>query len=483
MNFNSIEYLLFIPLVFLCLKLGGERLRWLVLLGASFYFYLTLKHLYLLVALLAVALVSYACGLALAACASERGKRAVFWSGVAANLMVLVALKYLPFLEKNLNALCAGAGLHLAVPETRVFVSIGVSYFVFQAISYLIDLYLEVEEKPERHLGYFLLYLSFFPKLLQGPIERAGDLLPQLRAKWRFDEDNFRAGLLQFGWGMFKKAVVADRLALYVNTVYGDPHAYSGLPLLAATYLYAFQLYYDFSGYTDMALGSARMLNIRLTQNFNTPYLARSVADFWRRWHVSFSRWILDYIFKPLQMRLRDWGNLGTATALLVTFLVSGIWHGASWCFVIWGGLHGVYLAASVLYKPLQKKIHKRLGVEKSKLLARWQTAVTFHLVCFAWIFFRSATAADALYVVSHLFAGVSGVGDLLASHGNTDLAIAAGSLLVVWGVGMVRERSALGRDFHAAPAPLRIAVYLALAAGVLLFNMDSNAGFLYFNF
>lgn len=482
MNFNSIEFLLFIPVLFLCLHLAGERWRWLALLGASFYFYLTLKHLYLLFALLLVAIVTYACGMLLERCGSERGKRALFWGGVSANLLVLVAVKYLPFLERNLNAVLGSLAPHLAVPEARMLVSIGVSYFVFQALSYLIDVYLEIE-KPERHLGYFTLYLAFFPKLLQGPIERAGDLLPQLRCGAKFDQENFRAGLLQFGWGLFKKAVVADRLALYVNTVYGDVHAYTGLPLVIATYLYAFQLYYDFSGYTDMALGTARMLNIRLTQNFNAPYLARSLADFWRRWHISFSRWILDYIFKPLQMQLRNRRNPGTAAALLVTFVASGVWHGASWCFVIWGALHGLYLAASVFYKPLQKRIYKRLGLEKTRAQQLWQTLATFHLVCFAWIFFRAASVSDALYVVSHLFEGASGAATLLAAHGAVDLAIAAGSMLVISLVAVLREHAAVGRDFNQAPAFLRWGAYLCLAAGILFFNMDSNAGFIYFNF
>lgn len=482
MNFNSIEYLLFIPIVFLCLYLAGAKLRWLVLLGASFYFYLTLKHLYLLVALFFVGAISYVCGILLERCGSTRGKGAIFWVGVSTNLLVLIAIKYLPFLERNLNALLSGLSLQLAVPEGRTLVSIGVSYFVFQAVSYLIDIYLEIE-KPERHLGYFTLYLAFFPKLLQGPIERMGDLLPQLRTGSKFDQENFRAGLLQFGWGLFKKAVLADRLALYVNTVYGDVHSFTGLPLIFATYLYAFQLYFDFSGYTDMALGTARMFNIRLTQNFNAPYLARSMADFWRRWHISFSRWILDYIFKPLQMQLRNWRNLGTATALLVTFLVSGIWHGASWCFVIWGALHGLYLAASVFYKPFQKKIYKRLGLEKSKIQQVWQTLVTFHLVCFAWIFFRAASVSDAMYVVTHLFDGVSGVSTMFAPHGMSDLVIAAASLLVIWLVFLVRERSAVGRDFFDAPVWLRWGVYLSITTGILLFNMDSNAGFIYFNF
>ena len=482
MNFNSIEYLLFIPCVFLCLYLAGERFRWLVLLGASCYFYLTLKHLYLLIALFFVAAVSYTCGILLERCQSTRWKGTLFWGGVSANLLVLISIKYLPFLERNLNAFLGRLSLHLAVPEGRVLVSIGVSYFVFQAISYLIDIYLEIE-KPERHLGYFTLYLAFFPKLLQGPIERAGGLLPQLRTGARFNQENFQAGLLQFGWGLFKKAVVADRLALYVNTVYGDVHAYTGLPLVFVTYLYAFQIYFDFSGYTDMALGTARMFNIRLTQNFNAPYLARSLGDFWRRWHISFSRWILDYIFKPLQMQFRNWRNFGTALALLITFLVSGIWHGASWCFIIWGALHGLYLAASVFYKPYQKRIYRRLKLENSRAQHVWQTLVTFNMVCFAWIFFRAESVSDARYVVTHLFDGVSGFSALLAAHGTSDLMIAAASMLVIWLVYLLKEGTMFGRDFMLMPAKLRWGVYLCLAVGITFFNMDSNAGFIYFNF
>jgi D-alanyl-lipoteichoic acid acyltransferase DltB (MBOAT superfamily) len=207
--------------------------------------------------------------------------------------------------------------------------------------------------------------------------------------------------MLLFTWGLFKKVVIADRLAIFVDTVYNDVHAFTGIPLLLATYAYAFQIYMDFSGYTDMALGSAQLFNINLTQNFNSPYLATSIVDFWRRWHITFSRWILDYIFKPLQMHCRSWKNWGTVTAIIVTFLVSGIWHGASWGFVIWGGLHGLYMACSIFYKPFKKKLHKALGVEETKLLKFWQIFVTFNLVCFAWVFFRAKDLSDAYYIIA----------------------------------------------------------------------------------
>jgi len=403
MPFNTLKYSLFLPVVYLVFCLAGERARWCVLLGASLVFYAALDVPYLLAILMLVAVASYLFGIWLDKAQDPAAKRYLLWCGVATNLLILVAMKYLPFLSGNLQAVSSLLSLDTHIEPVKAFVAIGVSYYVFQAISYLFDIYLEIE-RPERHLGYFALYLAFFPKLLQGPIERAGDLLPQLKAKYQLNHDNLRMGALLFLWGLFKKVVIADRLGVYVDAVYRDVHLYKGLPLLLATYAYGFQIYLDFSGYTDMALGSALLFNIKLTQNFNSPYLATSVADFWRRWHISFSRWILDYIFKPLQMQWRNWKNWGTAAALITAFLASGIWHGAGWGFVVWGGLHGLYMACSVFYKPHQKKLHKFLGIEKTRRLKVWQIFVTFHLVNLAWVFFRANSITDALYVLSEIF-------------------------------------------------------------------------------
>ena len=401
MVFTSLQFFVFLPLLFLVHNYSGDRTRRLVLLLASLIFYAAFKLPHLLLTLAVVVVSTFVVGQRIGATVSPDARKRWFLAGIGANLLVLVSIKYLPFLVQNLNALAAGMSWDVRFPSVPLLVSIGVSYFVFQALSYLIDLYLEIIE-PEQDVILFALSLSFFPKLLQGPIERSGDLLPQLRAPYEFRYETVRSGLLLFAWGMFKKLVVADRLGLYVNMVYGSIPAHTGPAFLCATYLYAFQLYFDFSGYTDMALGSARIFNINLTQNFNTPYLATSIADFWRRWHISFSRWILDYIFKPLQMRFRDWGSAGTALALFLTFLVSGVWHGASWGFVIWGLLHGLYLAVSVFYKPYQKRLHKSLGLQGTRFLKLAQTIITFNLVCLAWVFFRADSVADAWYVISH---------------------------------------------------------------------------------
>jgi len=400
MAFNSLHYFLFLPVVYLVYYFAGERARWWVLLAASLIFYAALDVPYLLAVLALVALTTYSFGIWIDHADSSGAKRAFLWSGIAANVLTLVVMKYLPFLSENLNSLLKLFGTE--VQPVTALVAIGVSYYVFQAVSYLINIYLEIQ-KPEPHLGYFALYLAFFPKLLQGPIERGEDSISQFKQKYEFDYDNMRSGMLLFACGLFKKVVVADRLGLFVDTVYGDVHAFAGLPLLLATYAYAFQIYMDFSGYTDMALGSALLFNIKLTQNFSGPYLATSVADFWRRWHISFSTWILDYVFKPLQMQWRDWKTWGTAAALMVAFLVSGIWHGASWGFVIWGGLHGFYMTFSAFYRPYQKKIHKALGIDKTWLQRALQIFCTFNLVSLAWIFFRAGSLGDAWYVLTNM--------------------------------------------------------------------------------
>jgi D-alanyl-lipoteichoic acid acyltransferase DltB (MBOAT superfamily) len=483
MFFNSIEYFIFLPLVYLVFYFCGDRARWLVLLLSSVCFYAALKLPQLLLALCLVVLITYFAGIGIGKCATEEKKRAVFWAGTVGNLLVLVYLKYLPFLIQNLNDLSRGHAWEINLTEGRLFVTIGVSYYVFQAISYLIDCYLEIG-KAEMHVGYLALYLSFFPKLLQGPIERAGDLLPQLRAKYEFDYDNMRSGLLLFAWGLFKKSAVADRLGPCINSVYGDVHAYGGPALLLATYLYAIQIYYDFSGYTDMARGAARLFNIRLTENFNSPYLATSVADFWRRWHISFSRWILDYIFKPLQMQFRNLKNLGTALALLATFLVSGIWHGASWCFVVWGMLHGLYLAASVFYRPYQKSIYKKCGLGNAWIRKIWQIFITFNLVCFAWIFFRAASIADALFIIRQMFTIAAGAKTFMFMQYKGDMISALVAMAVIISVYLTGKHTNIVKTFFTSPAWFRwIAYYTLIFAVIYLGKLFDVKEFIYFKF
>lgn len=463
MAFNSLPYFVFLPAVLLACTLAGDRLRWPVLLAASLGFYAALGAPHLLVALALVAAVTWACGRAVAAAPAGPRRSRTFWAGVAFDVAVLAVLKYVPPLSGR----------------PTLWLSVGVSFYVFQAISYLADVHLGLLE-PEAHFGWLFLSLAFFPKLLQGPIERSGALLPQLKAPWRFDYGTGREALMLCVRGLVKKVVIADRMAAFVDAAYADPSGQAGTTLLLATYAYAFQLLFDFSGYTDMALGSARLLGIGLTQNFQAPYSATSIANFWRRWHISFSRWILDYLFTPLLLRWRSVGTAGTAAALLVTFGASGVWHGATWGFVVWGLLHGTYLAASLYWKPYQQRIHGALGLKGTRVLAAWQTIATFHLVCLAWVFFRTPTMHDALAVLRGIAAGV---GRPEVHRGDVGLAMrtAVLPLLAYWACAR------LGFDGDRCRAltwrwPLRWASYLAIGFG-LLFLSAPGQRFVYLGF
>lgn len=456
MSFDSAAYLVFLAGVFLLSLVIPSRWRWTLLLAASIAFYAAAGAPLLLVALTAVTVTTYIGGRVLAGRAGTRGT--LFWLFVLFDLLTLISMRYVP----------------IWASWPHVIVAVGVSYYVFQAISYLIDVYAGIAE-PERHFGYFALYLAFFPKLLQGPIERAGDLLPQLRAPKAFNYENVRAGLLLFAWGLFKKVVIADRLAIYVDPVYKNVQQHGSVTIVLATYFYAAQLYYDFSGYTDMARGAGRLFGIELTENFRAPYLATSIADFWRRWHISFSRWILDYIFKPLQMLFRRSGSAGTAVALLITFLACGAWHGLAWNFIVWGLLHGIYMAASVLTAHWRKRL--------PTLPRWWHIAVTFNLVSFAWIFFRANNLSDALYVVSHLFTGTAGVREFLLGPGKRELLIVITAIAVV-AIGSSPDREAIaGPQFRDRPLAVRWASYYALTAALLLLAADGAGHFLYFQF
>ncbi len=476
MVYNPLSYFLFLFITYLVFYLCPDHRRRPLLLFAGYLFYVLFNAVYLLAALIVVTCISYVCGIRMAEQQDLLSRKRWFLTGISVCLATLAIFKYLHGFELFLHD---GLGVEGILPVT--ITSIGVSYYTFQAISYLVDVYLEVEE-AERHFGQYALYLSFFPKLLQGPIERAGDLIPQLKRPYRFDYDACRSGLFLFTWGMFKKVVLADRIALYADKVFDNVHDFSGLALVIGIYAYALQIYFDFAGYTDMARGAARLFGINLTENFNSPYLATSIADFWRRWHITFSRWILDYIFAPLQMAWRNKGQAGTAAALLITFFVSGIWHGATVGFVIWGLLHGVYLAVSIYYRPYQKKLHKLLGVEKSRLLNWWQVLVTFNLVSFSWVFFRARNLGDAWYMVKNLFNGVSGVDAIFSSRGALENGI---TLIVIFIMLLVAvmKRNVSFSSVSSLPSHVRWSLYVMLPVAILLLYTDSNNTFIYFKF
>lgn len=404
-------------------------------------------------------------------------KRCWFFWAVFFNLLILILSKS----WTNLMHLYADRQFPMPAIFGIDFITIGISYYTFQTISYLADIYLETQE-PELHPGYFALYLCFFPKLLQGPIEKAADLLPQLREPYTFNYNNIRFGLVLFAWGLFKKVVVADRLASFVNGVYGNVHDFWGIHFIIATWMYSIQIYCDFSGYTDMALGTATLFNIRLTQNFVHPYSARSIPEFWRRWHISLSRWLMDYLFKPLNLGLRNHAWIGTPLALIITFLICGLWHGASLGFLAWGALHAVYMIVAYLLTKA------RIKISSNKLFDAVKVVLTFNLVSFAWIFFRTEKIQDALYIVKMLPVNLSNDFSNFMQYGFNENLKLGGELVDRLHIHVIvlvlfALLSVVMRDIPRLMAErFRWVIYLMLITSIIVFR-TATSNFIYVGF
>jgi len=324
---------------------------------------------------------------------------------IVANLSVLGLFKYFNFFNDNIGIIAERVGWNYSISSLKIILPVGLSFHTFQSLSYTIEVY-RGNFKAENHLGIFALYVMFYPQLVAGPIERPQHLLHQFHEKHHFDYDRFRSGSVLMVWGLMKKTVIADRLSTVVNQVYGNPMGFSGLPLILATVFFSIQIYCDFSGYSDIARGCARVMGFSLMENFRSPYLSGSVSEFWKRWHISLSTWFRDYLYFPLG------GNRVARPRwifnLFITFVLSGLWHGANWTFVIWGGLHGVFVVVSHLIEGANRNRAVASHQWFVLLMGRWgRVFLTYVAVCFAWIFFRANNLHDANYIVSHLFQNI----------------------------------------------------------------------------
>ena len=403
----------------------------------------------------------------------------------------LLVFKYTTFVNESLRSMFGWVGVPYGIPYIELLLPIGISFYTFQLISYVVDVH-RGTVPAERHFGIFAVYVLFFPKLVAGPIERAKGLMPQLHQGHRFDAERVASGLQLAGWGMFKKVVVADRVAPFVAQVYDDPTGTSGVAITVATLLFAVQVYADFSGYTDIALGTAEMLGFKLTQNFRRPYFAASINDFWKRWHISLTSWLTDYIYTPLtrtkKIRIK-WYYL-MLISLFVTFLASGLWHGAQWTFVAWGALHGAYLVGSTMTQKWRRKIGKRWGVNRApKLHHAGQVAITFVLVCFAYLFFQARTMADAWYMIVHLPTGwlnaPTEVRDFIAGH-YAELTFALSGTAAIVVVDALQERGWKMREVvRRQPLFVRWGLTAGLALSIALMGAFYEDGqeFIYFQF
>ena len=497
MLFNSVDFLLFFPLVTAAYFLLPHRARWVWLLVTSYFFYMCWNARYALLIALST-LITYASGLLIhrAERVSEekrrrRRKKLLVFLSFASNLAILFFFKYFNFFLDNLTLGLSLLGIAFKRPAFDVMLPVGISFYTFQALSYTMDVYRR-EVEPERNLFRYALFVSFFPQLVAGPIERSKNLLGQLYEKHDFDPDRVRSGLLLMVWGMFEKVVVADRLAMLVDHVYENYQELPGAAIVLATAVFAVQIYGDFAGYSHIAIGAAQVMGFTLMENFCRPYLAQSVAEFWRRWHISLSTWFRDYLYIPLGGNRK--GTLRKYMNTMVTFLVSGLWHGANWSFVVWGGLNGAYQVAGEVLRPLREGLCRLLRIRREGAVWQWvRRAFTFCLVDFSWLFFRASTFSQARAMLARVAgdfrpAGLAGgaLFELGLDRPNVWLALAAVGVLAA--ADLLQERwGPLRPRLTRQVLPVRWAVYLAGVLAVLVFGIygpgyDARA-FTYFQF
>lgn len=468
MSFHSAEFVAFLALTYSVWLIVPASLGWLVLLAASLYFCGTYQPVFALQVLAAAA---FAFLLAQRLGISTEPTRRKLLLAFAVALLVgnLTLFKY-----------SGSFGFDLLLP-------IGISFYTFQLIGYLVDVYRG--EVPERDPRTFSLFVLFFPKLASGPIERARTFIPQLQTLQRFDYAQTVAGLRLILWGAFKKLVVADHLAPFVAHIYDNPESATGAVTVMATVLYAFQIYCDFSGYTDMALGIAALFGYRLTPNFNRPYIATSIQDFWKRWHISLTSWLTDYVYNPIarQKLLKVKFYYVMLGGLFVTFVISGIWHGSHWNFVLWGALHGAYIVASLQTQKLRARISERSGLaRRPRLRVAFRIGFTFTLVCFAYVLFRAENVGTAMDLYASLFRGWSqALQDLkvlvLINPGSMLIGLSGVGVLLL--VEMLQARPAVRAAFEGRAAFRRI-TYFACALAVLMIGaVQGGQDFIYFQF
>jgi alginate O-acetyltransferase complex protein AlgI len=400
MLFNSPVFVVFFVVVFALYWLLRSRLREqnLLLLVASYIFYGAWSWKFLLL-LIATTLLDYTCGRLLAASADGRLRRLILLTSVIVNLGILAAFKYFGFFVRESIAMLESLGYEAHAPVLEIVLPVGISFYTFQSIGYVVDVY-RGKVPAERSLLDYALYVSFFPQLVAGPIERAGHLLPQIKQARSWSTHGLESGVQLALWGLFKKVAIADNLAPYVDAVYSDPGSFSGRALATATVFFAFQIYCDFSGYTDTARGVARMLGFELIRNFEHPYVSRTPVEFWRRWHISLSQWFQDYLYFPLAMRAMRKGGWGSKyLPHVIAMMLIGFWHGANWTFVVFGLYWGL---AIVLY--LYGVEHARKAVLSDRARKVFSVAAMFVVVCVGWVFFRAESMTDATTVLGNLF-------------------------------------------------------------------------------
>ena len=490
MLFNSVSFLIFFPIVVMGYFLMPEKLKNHWLLVASYYFYMSWQPVYALLILFSTVTTFY-CAVLIDKADTDKKKKIYLAVNILVNIAILCYFKYFNFIVDSLLAVFPSLSISR---NNNLLAVVGISFYTFQSLGYSIDVYRGKVEREKNFLTYAL-FVSFFPQLVAGPIERSANLLPQFHKTNKFEYNRVTDGLVLMAWGFFKKLVVSDGAAIIVNMVYNDVTKFTGVQLIVPTVLFAFQIYGDFSGYSDIAIGAANIMGFKLMRNFYHPYFSQNVSEFWRRWHISLSTWFMDYVYIPLGGSRK--GNVRTYINLFITFIVSGLWHGASWTFVIWGALNGLY---NVVHRILfgKKETEKRRRIKEGRPVAKQSPAVvvfkclcTFLLIDFAWIFFRANSWADAMYVVGNMFSDFSLVFtsgylatalEAIGYYANNGTAIVLCTVLMllveVWeGKGQLVDR------INRCAAPVRWVFYYGIILLILFFGYFGQSQFIYFQF
>lgn len=469
MLFNSLQFIVYFIIVTFAYFLLPHKYRWFLLLSASCYFYMAFVPIYILILGFTI-VIDYFAGILLEE-RKGRTRKLYLVASLIANIGVLAVFKYYNFFNNNIDGFLGLFNSSTPLPYLSILLPIGLSFHTFQAMSYTIEVY-RGKQKAERNFGIYALYVMFYPQLVAGPIERPQNLLHQFYEKHYYDFERIKSGLMMIVFGLFKKVVIADRVAMVVDHVYGNVESQNSVTVLVATVLYAIQIYCDFSGYSEIALGTAKVMGFTLMDNFNAPYFSKSIAEFWKRWHISLSTWFKDYLYVPLggnRVPVPRW-----FLNLFLVFLISGLWHGANWTFIIWGALHGIYLIVGILKEKLFPgviaNINRFRGISYVKML------ITFILVDFAWIFFRANNFEHAMLIINKLFSlSFDGVMQFGLSH--TEVLFSFALIILLF----FKEKFFL--KIKTNNTVVFVLLFILIAFSCYLFGVFGQKQFIYFQF
>jgi len=480
MVFNSLHYLLFFPVVTLIYFAVAAKWRWKVLLAASLYFYFSFDFTFL--ALTAISIFSsFYFNLKLEETPDENKKKLYLRLSIWISIAILALFKYYNFFAESAVQLINNFGLNASPWLIKFGLPIGISFYTFQIIGYSFDVYYGVT-KAEKKLGLYSLYILFFPKLIAGPIEQSSNLLVQLQQDKNFDYARVTSGIKLMAWGLFKKVCIADRLIYFVDTVFNNPEENTGLKAIVGVYFFVFQIYADFSGYTDMAVGASRVLGFDLVRNFNRPFISQNLTEFWKRWHISLYNWFYEYIYNPLSFSLRNWKQWGIIATIFVTLGLSGLWHGAAWTFIAYGICHAIGLTTEYFLTPFREKMKNKIHPFIYKYLSIF---ITFHFFLFTLIIFKSHQISDAFQLISSFSETEKGqFGINLFHEKNTEFLLSLTAIVFLLSMEFIQGKTDNYLSFHTKlPSLVRWVIYSIFIIIIVFFGVFVTQDFVYAQF